>query len=148
MKPEREFGYSFITLRFKRNPYNSYYTFSYNWPGSDLIHFRQITVSLVFCHYLDSFPHFWMEITAVGPMRSAKVSKLCSLLSGKRNTTTCLDILFLNYVALCTRIVAQLVKTLPAMQEIWVWSLGWEDPLEKGKASHSSILAWRIPWTV
>ena len=56
----------------------------------------------------------------MGPMRSAKVSKLCSLLSGKRNTTTCLDILFLNYVALCTRIVAQLVKTLPAMQEIWV----------------------------
>ena len=34
------------------------------------------------------------------------------------------------------------------MQETWVWSLGWEDPLEKGKAAHSSILAWRIPWTV
>ena len=36
----------------------------------------------------------------------------------------------------------------PAMQETWVQSLGWEDPLEKGKATHSSILAWRIPWTV
>ena len=34
----------------------------------------------------------------------------------------------------------------PAMQETWVLSLGWEDPLEKGKATHSSILAWRIPW--
>ena len=34
------------------------------------------------------------------------------------------------------------------MQEIWVRSLGWEDPLEKGEATHSSILAWRIPWTV
>ena len=45
-------------------------------------------------------------------------------------------------------LVAQLVKNLPAMQEILVWSLGWEDPLEKGKAAHSSILAWRIPWTV
>ena len=45
-------------------------------------------------------------------------------------------------------LVAQLVKNLPAMQEIWVWSLGWEDPLEKGKATHSSILAWRIPWSV
>ena len=45
-------------------------------------------------------------------------------------------------------LMAQLVKTLPAMQETWVWSLGWEDPLEKGKATHSSILAWRIPWTV
>ena len=43
-------------------------------------------------------------------------------------------------------LVAQLVKNLPAMQETWVRSLGWEDPLEKGKATHSSILAWRIPW--
>ena len=38
-------------------------------------------------------------------------------------------------------------KNLPAMQETWVQSLGWEDPLEKGTAAHSSILAWRIPWT-
>ena len=45
-------------------------------------------------------------------------------------------------------LVAQLVKNLPAMQGTWVWSLGWEDPLEKGKATHSCILAWRIPWTV
>ena len=44
--------------------------------------------------------------------------------------------------------VAQLVKNLLAMQKTWVRSLGWEDPLEKGKATHSSILAWRIPWTV
>ena len=43
--------------------------------------------------------------------------------------------------------VAQLVKNLPAMQDTWVQSLGWEDPLEKGKATHSSILAWRVPWT-
>ena len=45
-------------------------------------------------------------------------------------------------------LVAQLVKNLPAMQETWVGSLGWEDPLEKGKATYLSILAWRIPWTV
>ena len=45
-------------------------------------------------------------------------------------------------------LVAQLVKNLPAMQGTWVQSLGWEDPLEKGKATHSSILAWRIPWTI
>ena len=44
-------------------------------------------------------------------------------------------------------LVAQLVKNLLAMQEIWVGSLGWEVPLEKGKTTHSSILAWRIPWT-
>ena len=43
--------------------------------------------------------------------------------------------------------VAQLVKNLPVMWETWVQSQGWEDPLEKGTAAHSSILAWRIPWT-
>ena len=43
-------------------------------------------------------------------------------------------------------LVAQIVKNLPAMQETWVLSLGWEDPLQKGMATHSSILAWRIPW--
>ena len=43
--------------------------------------------------------------------------------------------------------VAQLVKNPPTMWETWVWSLGWEDSLEKGKVTHSSILAWRIPWT-
>ena len=43
---------------------------------------------------------------------------------------------------------AQLLKNPPAMQETWIRALGWDDPLEKGKATHSSILAWRIPWTV
>ena len=43
--------------------------------------------------------------------------------------------------------MAQTVKNLPAVQETWVQSLGWEDPLEKGMATHSNILAWRIPWT-
>ena len=43
--------------------------------------------------------------------------------------------------------VAQIVKNPPAMWETQVQSLGWEDPLEKGIATHSSILAWRIPWT-
>ena len=45
----------------------------------------------------------------------------------------------------CTSLVTQLVKNLPAMWETWVRSLGWEDPLEKGIATHCSILAWRIP---
>ena len=45
-------------------------------------------------------------------------------------------------------LVAQVVNNLPAMQETWVRSLGWEDALEKGTATHSSILVWRIPWTV
>ena len=52
------------------------------------------------------------------------------------------------YTLLCVKwasLVAQLVKNLPAMRETQVQSLGWEDPLEKGKATHSSILAWTIP---
>ena len=45
-------------------------------------------------------------------------------------------------------LVAQLVKNLPAMQETWIPSLDWEDPLEKGTATHSRIIAWRMPWTI
>ena len=58
----------------------------------------------------------------------------------------------LNWVlissVLTTTLVAQMAKNLPAVWETWVQSLGWEDPLEKGMATHSSILARRIPWTV
>ena len=53
-----------------------------------------------------------------------------------------------NYGNNWISLVAQLVKNPPAMKETWVRSLGWEDPLEKGKATHSSILAWGIPWMV
>ena len=45
-------------------------------------------------------------------------------------------------------LVAQLVKNSPAVRETWVQFLGWEDPLEKGTATHSSIMTWRIPWTI
>ena len=51
----------------------------------------------------------------------------------------------LRFTSTGASLVAQLVKNLPAMPESWVRSLGWEDPLEKGKATHCSILAWRIP---
>ena len=54
----------------------------------------------------------------------------------------------LEYATSPPSLVAALVKNLPAMLETWVQSLGWEDPLEKEKATHSSILAWRIPWTI
>ena len=46
-----------------------------------------------------------------------------------------------------TRLMARMVKNLPAKWETWVQYLGWEDPLEEGMATHSSILAWRLPWT-
>ena len=64
--------------------------------------------------------------------------------------------LFVDFYIVRASLVAQLVKNMPAMWKTWVWFLGWEDPLEKGKATHSSILAWRthssilawrIPWT-
>ena len=52
-----------------------------------------------------------------------------------------------SYVEFIASLVAQMVKRMPAMQETWVQSLGWEDPLEKEMATHSSTLAWKIPWT-
>ena len=54
-----------------------------------------------------------------------------------------------SYILIRTQafLVAQIVKNRPEMQEYWVQSLGREDPLEKGMDTHSSILAWRIPWT-
>ena len=45
-------------------------------------------------------------------------------------------------------LIDELVKNPPAIEETWVQSLGWKDPLDKEKATHASILAWRIPWTV
>ena len=53
-----------------------------------------------------------------------------------------------SFVTLGASLLAQMVKNPPAMWETWVPSLGREDPLEKGRATHSSILAWRIPWAV
>ena len=52
-----------------------------------------------------------------------------------------------NFDEVEASLMAQTVKNLPAMLESWVQSLGWEDPLEEEMATHSSILAWRIPWT-
>ena len=59
-----------------------------------------------------------------------------------------LDLFNVVYAGFQASLAAQLVKIPPVMQETWVRSLGWEDPLEKGKATHSSILAWKIPWTI
>ena len=53
----------------------------------------------------------------------------------------------LDYRVKIHSLVDQMVRNSPTMQDTWVRSLGWEDLLEKGMATHSSILAWRIPWT-
>ena len=59
---------------------------------------------------------------------------------------TCAPLSIAALFAIARTSVAQLIKNLPAVQEPLVLFFGWEDPLEKGKATHSSILAWRIPW--
>ena len=51
------------------------------------------------------------------------------------------------FYSLWASLLAHVVKNLPVMRETWVRFLGWEDPLEKGMATHSSILAWTVPWT-
>ena len=53
---------------------------------------------------------------------------------------------YINYLWYMVSLVAQLVKNLPTMRKIWVRILGWKDPLERGMVTHSTILAWRIPW--
>ena len=58
------------------------------------------------------------------------------------------DVIILPFGISWASLVAQLVKNPPAMRETWVRSLGWEDRLEKGKATHLQYSSWRIPWTV
>ena len=70
-----------------------------------------------------------------------------SFLQGMQNGTDFGSFVYKAKDRLGGSLVAQIVKNRPAMQETWVWSLGQEDPLEKQMATHSSILAWRIPWT-
>ena len=59
----------------------------------------------------------------------------------------CVCVFEFNYMTFGASLVSQMVKNLPAMQEAWIWSLGWEDPMEKEMVTFSSILTWRIPWT-
>ena len=71
------------------------------------------------------------------------------LLFGKTKTVTIADFRTLGAIfSVRASLGAQLVKNPPAKWKTWVRSLGWEDLLEKGMPTHSSILAWRIPWTV
>ena len=58
-----------------------------------------------------------------------------------------LSLFFSKYCFLWASLVAEMVKNLPAVWETWVWSLGWEDPLEEGMVTHFGVVAWRTPWT-
>ena len=96
---------------------------------------------------------FWLLILKY-PKTEIKYKFLSKKNSGLKGLNLPAGLFILSLVTLQSvwffgvSLVAQLVKTLPAMQETWVCSLAWEDPLEQGKATHSSILAWRIPGTV
>ena len=89
-----------------------------------------------------SFITIWIVLPFSPHPDSLILKKKKKILSLIRIWTNHLGFRFLR-----ASLVVQLVKNPPAMQETWVQSLGWEDPLEKGSATHSSILAWRIPWT-
>ena len=84
------------------------------------------------CHSLASIPQIW-ELVEI----------LCCLLL----LCVLAESLFFFFFNSRASLMAQMVKNLPAVQKTWIWFLGWEDPLEKGMATHSSILAWRIQWT-
>ena len=87
----------------------------------------------VYIYITESVSHS-VTSDSLGPQGLQPARLLCPWDSPGKNTGVC-------------SLVAQTVKNPPAMQEMWVQSLGWEDPLEKGMATHSSILAWEIPWT-
>ena len=82
------------------------------------------------------------KLTFSSPVATAEFSKVAGILSAALSQHH-LEVTQLEFPSL----VAQMVKHLPAMRETWVRSLGWEDLLEKEMATHSSTLAWRIPWT-
>ena len=82
----------------------------------------------------------WVKASCSVPNQVTNSGCTTSQVSREANFKIC-AVLFNSRASL----VAQMVKNLPVMQETWVGSLGWEDPLEKGLATHSSILAWRIP---
>ena len=81
---------------------------------------------------------YWSGVPLPSPILSTYSAKMKNLIWGKLIKSVLIGLLSL---------VAQMVKNLTAIRETLVGSLGWEDLLEKGMAIHSSILAWRIPWT-
>ena len=101
-----------------------------------------------YSHLLKNFPQFVVIYTVKGfsIVNEAEVNVFSGIFLPFLLSNGCwqFDLWFL---CLWTSLVAQTVKNLPAMEETWVWSLGHEDPLKKGTATHCSIVAWRIPLT-
>ena len=113
-------------------------------------HWGQQTCSLTF--QIQGLPYIIRSLALLPNFKNISISKaLCKLMQTWLFWTffplfswnDFINNLGVNWASL----VAHMIQSLPAMQETQVWSLGWEDPLEKGMATHSSIFAWRIPWT-
>ena len=96
-------------------------------------------------------PHIRYSKSPAHKPSSRKLSKMQMCIWSQQGDRTCA--INIRHERNCSSpsvsssLVTQSVKNLPAMRETWVRLLGWEDPLEKGTATHSNILAWRIPWT-
>ena len=107
--------------------------------------FRVNTNKDIVGHY-SRFPHSTRYFLLLLPDFSKQLEFYSFFFPASKPTSVCSQNSPSSFLRIGS-LVAQTVKNLPAMQEIWVPSLGWEDPLAKGRAIHSSILAWRIPWT-
>ena len=99
------------------------------------------------------FPCFFYDAMDVGNLISGSSAfSKSSLYIWKCSVHTLLKHSLNNFecylASIWASLLVQLVKILPAMWETWIWSLGWEDPLEKGMATHSSTVAWRISWAI
>ena len=112
--------------------------------------FPQHLLNIILCA-LVFYVFYVFDIYFIFPDSSVDKESACNagdpgLIPGSRRSTG----EGIGYPLQCSwaSLMAQLVENLPPMPETWVLPLGWKDPLEKGKATHSSILAWRIPWTV
>ena len=109
----------------------------------DLYFYKIVRVVLIHIQVLESLTRkLWQK----EPMRTEEIAEIDDELEFQFRWVTEVCCQFTKREI--DKNVAQLVKNLPALWETWIWPLGWEDPLEKGMATHSNILAWRSPWTV
>ena len=118
-----------------------------------------LTNILILCYMPDTVPSTFC-VLALSSAAKSNIVGSCDSSAGKESTCNAGDPSLIPESGRSTgewigyplqycwvSLMAQMVKKPPVMQETWVWSLGWADPLEKGTATHSSILAQRIPWT-
>ena len=112
-------------------------SFSVHWLTKEFVFITKSEYNIKYSHIAIMYYADYFTVIMLYKQELDRLQRLYKLLG------TCIF-----FLSLPPSLVAQLVKNPPAMWETWVRSLGWEYPLEKGKATHASILAWRIPWTV